>query len=372
MRLCVAPIRRAIIASVVLQFPTLRGPKKQPNSARDLTRLYNAGEMNESTREQFRPRNKHLQRDKTAKTQEQRQQAQDDIDTLPVGRVVQVFSLFCEVHCDGVARLCVVRKTLNATRSTSVVVGDRVRFRLNESRSAHDKTEGVIERIEPRDTVLTRADSFKGITAHPIVANAELLVIVASVLLPRVKWGVIDRMMIAGQSGGLKPIVVLNKIDLVTQADADVMEDARSKLEHLRSLDVETFEISVDQNVNVASLRDRLAGRIAIAAGHSGVGKSSLIRALLPGSERSQHSLRVGEVSTYNEKGKHTTTSARVYPNPAGGELIDTPGVKLLGLWNVSPDSLQEFFPDVAAGTAPTWRSESYQRILDSLLESSA
>src|SRR5205085_52388 len=124
---------------------------------------------------------------------------------------------------------------------------------------------GVIEQILPRETLLTRADSFKGVAQHAIVANAQQMLIVVSLRQPNVKWGLVDRMIVAAQSGKLVPIVCRNKIDL------------------------------------------------------------------------------------------------------GGAAVIDTPGVKLFGLWGVTCENLIDFFPDVAADTAPAWRRESYERILQSL-----
>jgi ribosome biogenesis GTPase len=92
------------------------------------------------------------------------------------------------------------------------------------------------------------------------------------------------------------------------------------------------------------------------------VGKSSLIRSIQP-----QLDLRVGEVSRYTDKGRHTTTSARRYLLDFGGAVIDTPGVKLFGLWGVTRENMDDFFPDVAAGIAPAWRKASYERIAASL-----
>jgi ribosome biogenesis GTPase len=99
-----------------------------------------------------------------------------------------------------------------------------------------------------------------------------------------------------------------------------------------------------------------------VLAGHSGVGKSSLVARLEPGLN-----IRVGEISAYTGKGRHTTSSARRYPLSAGGAVIDTPGVKLFGLWGVTRENLPDFFPDVASGAAPQWRQESFERIAESL-----
>src|SRR5207248_2669395 len=119
-----------------------------------------------------------------------------------------------------------VRKTVRQISETQLVVGDRVRFRPVEGDkpSEHgqhsdgsrrkDSPEAVIEQALPRQTVLTRADSFKGVEQHPIVANAEQMLVVASLREPRVKWGLIDRMIVAALSGGLRPIICLNKVDL--------------------------------------------------------------------------------------------------------------------------------------------------------------
>ncbi len=133
-------------------------------------------------------------------------------------------------------------------------------------------------------------------------------------------------------------------------------------LAYYRSLGITTLETSVELSIGLTELRDVLRNRETVLAGHSGVGKSSLIRSIQPHLD-----LRVGEVSHYTDKGRHTTTSARRYPLEFGGSVIDTPGVKLFGLWGVTGDNLEEFFPDIAAGTAPEWRRQSYERMAKSL-----
>jgi ribosome biogenesis GTPase len=363
-------------------------PRKAPRE-KDLTSRFLSGGLDEDrveTQQRFSSRNKNAQQEKMLRTFLMRaeEQAGGDVGALPVGQVVQVFSLFSEVEHQGRTYLCVVRKTLAKVSDTSLVVGDRVRFRIIEmlggttdADGAHTASAGqtrepeaVIEQVEPRQTVLTRADSFKGVEQHPIVANAEQMLIVASLRHPTVKWGLVDRMLVAARGGGLRPVVCLNKIDLAMAQDgAGEAEDlvfARQVLAHYTSLGIDSFLASAERAMGLDELRSLLRNRTTVLAGHSGVGKSSLVRAIQP-----QLDLKVGEISRYTDKGRHTTTSARHYPLDFGGAVIDTPGVKHFGLWGVTRENLAEYFPDVAAGAAPEWRRASYERILGSLPEPS-
>lgn len=327
-----------------------------------MLRAYQSGAFDDEARndsiERFSSKSKHYQKHKTIKTQSLR--PDEEVNALPVGEVVQVHSLFCEILHDGRAYRCTQRKTLSKISDTQLVVGDFVRFDIAPELNDISQYEGVIERIEPRKTVLARADSFKAMDVHPIVANAQQMLIVAALHLPEVRWGLVDRMVIAARSGGLDPIVCLNKIDTAaSQADLD---DADAILAHYQSLGVRTIKTCAIKMSGIESLCQMLKGQNTVLAGHSGVGKSSLVRAIEPALD-----IRVGEISNFHSKGRHTTTSARKYPLSIGGHVIDTPGVKLFGLWNVTPESVIDFFPDVDAGNAPDWRTESYERIRDSL-----
>ncbi len=344
--------------------------RRKASREKDLTSRYLRGDFEEDRvehRQIFSQRSKEAQQNKILRTailRAEEEAAVPDIETLPIGQVVQVYSLYSQIEHNDKTYLCVVRKTLTKVTDKPIIVGDRVRFRPTGITTEAGQEEAVIEQILPRETVLTRADSFKAIDAQPIVANAQQMLIVASLRKPSVKWGLIDRMIVAAQSGGLQPIVCLNKIDLASlDAEAEKeMAFAQEALAHYRSMQVRTLQTSVQQGVGLDELREMLKDHTTVLAGHSGVGKSSLIRAIQPSLD-----LRIGKISEFTDKGRHTTTSSRRYVLDFGGQVIDTPGVKLFGLWGVTPENLSDFFPDVSAGTAPQWRMESYQRMAKSL-----
>jgi ribosome biogenesis GTPase len=310
----------------------------------------------EQGHDRFGDRSKHAQQRKTERTAVIRAAAEvisGDIQGLPLGQVVQVYSLYYQVSSALGDRLCVTRKTLSKLSDTAIVVGDEVRFR-----DGKPGDEAVIEQVLPRRTVLTRTDSFKNRTQHPIVANAEQMLIVASIVQPEVKWGLIDRMIVAAQSGGLKPIVCLNKIEL---AGAELPE-AQDVMNYYAALGIATCQTSAIVGTGLEDVRNFLKDKTTVLAGHSGVGKSSLISAIQPGMD-----IRIGEISHFTAKGRHTTTGARRYNLNLPAAVIDTPGVKHFGLWGVTRENLIQYFPDVQNDTAPAWRRDGYQRIADSM-----
>ncbi|HSU68072.1 MAG TPA: ribosome small subunit-dependent GTPase A [Tepidisphaeraceae bacterium] len=339
---------------------------------KDLTGRFLSGALDEvdlDVGQRFGSRSKDAQMSKMLRTALLRAEEQSggDVQALPVGQVFQVYSLFVEIQSEGKLYQCVVRKTLNSLSDSAVLVGDRVRFRDLGLIDEQGKPQGVIEEVLPRETILTRSDSFKGTEQHPIVANAQQMLIVASAREPDVKWGLIDRMIVAAQSGKLRPIVDLNKADLFQVEQRAGSSDEPSPdeaLAHYQSLGIRTLKTSVVRSEGLAELRELLRDQSTVLAGHSGVGKSTLLNSIQPSLK-----LRTGEISGYTGKGRHTTTSARRYPLDFGGAVIDTPGVKLFGLWGLTRQTLPEYFPDVADGTAPAWRRESFERIAQSLRE---
>ena len=193
--------------------------RKNPRE-KDLTSRLFAGDFDEDEGQpphRFSKKIKRAEQEKIERTaiiRADKEVLSGDLESLPIGEVTQVFSLFCDVESPTGMRRCVTRKTLSKISDTSIVVGDRVRFLDTERRDELGIQEAVIEQVLPRKTILTRAGSFNNSLQKPIVANAEQMLIVTSLVMPRVKWGLVDRMLIAAQSGGLVPIVCLNKIDL--------------------------------------------------------------------------------------------------------------------------------------------------------------
>lgn len=345
-------------------------PKKSPRE-KDITSRYLGGGMDMDRmdqQERFGDKSKHFQQRKTQRTAVTRAAEESvggDVDTLPIGDIIQVHSRYCYVQFEDKVWLCNVRRTLTKVSEGFVLVGDRVRFRDGGTFDEQGRPEAIIEKIEPRKTLLTRADSFKAIEAQPIVSNADQVLIVAALAEPWPKWGLIDRMLVAAEAGGLKPIICLNKSDLAkTAGGKKELEFALAAIDHYALIGITTLKTSVPENQGLDQLQTLLKDKTTVLAGHSGVGKSSLIQAIQPSLD-----LRIAAISGYTGKGRHTTTSAQRFPLDIGGYVIDTPGVKLFGLWNVTRENLPDFFPDIQSETAPQWRQESYHRILDSLAE---
>jgi ribosome biogenesis GTPase len=214
----------------------------------------------------------------------------------------------------------------------AVVVGDQVLV-VGDLRSGPDAL-GRIVRVEPRRSLLQRTPDDNETLERPVVANADLLVIVTALADPEPRPRLIDRCLVAAYDGGLTPLLCLTKADL---ASAD---DLRAAYAPLGVDQVVTGPAAGDPGV--AELLQRLGGRTSVLFGQSGVGKSTLINRLVPDARRA-----VGEVSGIG-KGRHTTSSAVALRLPGGGTIIDTPGVRSFGLGGVSPDRLLAAFPDLA------------------------
>ncbi len=211
-----------------------------------------------------------------------------------------------------------------------VIVGDRVRL-VGNTTGAEGTLARIVE-VAERETVLRRTADDDDPFERPIVANADQLAIVAALADPPPRVGMIDRILVAAYDAGLEPLLVLTKADL---ADPDGL------MATYRPLGLQV--VAVEPGADLSGLREALAGHRSVLVGHSGVGKSTLVNALIPGVDR-----EVGEVNEVTGRGRHTSTSAIALRLPDGGWVIDTPGVRSFGLSHVTPDSIVAAFPDLS------------------------
>jgi len=206
-------------------------------------------------------------------------------------------------------------------KKTDVACGDHVTVKLT------DKREGVIENIVPRTTLLYRSNAFKSKT---LAANVTQIIIVLATQ-PSFYEALLNRCLIAAEAAGIKALIVLNKCDL---ADND---NAKQRLELYTALGYQVLALSAKEDIS--TLRPYLQGEVSILVGQSGMGKSTMINALLP-----NESVRTQEVSTVLDSGKHTTTAAHLYHLDETSILIDSPGLQEFGLHHLSTDELEHAF----------------------------
>jgi ribosome biogenesis GTPase / thiamine phosphate phosphatase len=251
-----------------------------------------------------------------------------DLAECVPGRVVRCHGLYSTVEMDdGRTLRCGVRgllKSLAIDGRSVVAVGDRVWIRPGGG------NEGLIEKVEARRGTITRGYRHR---EHVIVSNIDQLMIVSAFAEPGLKLPLVDRYLISAEKGGVSPIIVLNKADLVDLADYQWVIGLYSALGY------ETIATSAADNRGVDRLRSLLGQGTTAISGQSGVGKSSLLNAVQPGLN-----LRVREVSDWTLKGKHTTTNAELIRLQSGGFVVDTPGLRQFALWPVEPAELDGSF----------------------------
>jgi ribosome biogenesis GTPase len=274
-------------------------------------------------------RRRTVMQDETANTGSTGAVPSVDANQCKRGRVVKVQGLHSTIESeDGKAYRCGVRrllKTMATDERHVVATGDIVWFRLSGP-------EGMIERVEPRHGVLTRGSRGR---EHVLVANVDQAIIVVSLVEPDLKPHLIDRYLAIAQRGGLKPIICLNKADLIDPKLVQPLIGAYSQL------GVTTFLTSAVDGTGINQLRKALSNRASVISGQSGVGKSSLLNAVQAGL-----ALRVRSVSDNNQKGRHTTTTAEMIKLEFGGWVVDTPGVRQLAMFNVDHGEVEGFFPE--------------------------
>jgi ribosome biogenesis GTPase / thiamine phosphate phosphatase len=254
-----------------------------------------------------------------------------DRSVCRLGRVLRVQGLVSIVRDEsGASFSCATRrilKTLATDQRHVVAAGDIVWFRPEGS------DEGIIESVEPRRGIVSRTSRGR---QHVLVANVDQLVIVTSAAEPRIKPNLIDRLLVTAEKAGVRPIICINKIDLIDPADLMPLVGVYAQLGY------EVLFISAMAGIGIERLRARLSGRESVVTGQSGVGKSSLLNAVEPGLH-----LRVQTVSEESQKGRHTTTTAELIPLSFGGYVVDTPGIRQFQLWDVIPEEVAGYFREL-------------------------
>lgn len=245
---------------------------------------------------------------------------------------------------DGATVNCKIKGKfrLKGIRTTNpVAVGDHVTVDNAGAETAY------ITAIAPRRNYIIRRASNLSKEAHIIAANIDLAILVVTLAHPATSTTFIDRFLATAEAYGIPAMLVFNKTDLLTdEADRELL-DAVMYL--YRSIGYEVRAVSAATGLGIESLREAIAGRITLFSGNSGVGKSTLINALIPGLN-----LRTAEISAIHDTGMHTTTFSEMFPLPGatGGFIIDTPGVKGFGTIDFDAAEVAHYFPEIFAAGA--------------------
>jgi len=216
-----------------------------------------------------------------------------------------------------------------------LAVGDLVELEKEEA----NKEAALISKILDRKNYIIRKSTRKNGFSHILASNLDQTLLVATLSFPRTSLGFIDRFLVSAESFRIPSLLVFNKQDLMTSEDIEYCE---LLMEMYRSLGYGAFLISAEKDLGLEALKQELEGKSTLIAGHSGVGKSTLMNKLIPGL-----SLKTGEVSTFANKGTHTTTFAEMFEINPTSKIIDTPGIKELGLVDMESTEISHYFPEM-------------------------
>lgn len=220
------------------------------------------------------------------------------------------------------------------TTTNPIAVGDVVDFEIEPEQQT-----GVINKLHDRKNYIIRKSINLSKQAQVIAANLDLALLVVTLASPRTSLGFIDRFLVTAEAYDIPAGLIFNKLDLFSEEGLEILAGYRSIYENIG---YPCFEVSALKNTGIKEVSAVLKDKTTLFSGHSGVGKSTLLNAILPGMET-----RTGEISNWSDKGKHTTTFAEMFELPSGGFLIDTPGIRELGVIDIEKQELSHFFPEM-------------------------
>lgn len=235
------------------------------------------------------------------------------------------------------ARIKGVFKLDDITSTNPIAVGDAVDFE-EENKNEHT---AIIIRIHDRKNHINRQSPRVKSQQHIVAANIDQSLLIATLKEPRTSQGFIDRFLVACEMYHVPAIVLFNKIDLYREKDLQKLEELREVYE---KVGYKVAAMSLKQNKSLDEIKELLKDKITLISGHSGVGKSTFINAILPDLQ-----IKTQDVSGWSGKGQHTTTFAEMYDLPFGGQIIDTPGMKEFGLVDIERPELSGYFPEMRA-----------------------
>lgn len=254
------------------------------------------------------------------------------------GVVIKSTGSWYEVRNDsGEVVLCRLRGKirLDGIRTTNPIsVGDKVLYEKE-----NNKGTCVINKILPRHNVIVRKSVNLSKASHIIASNIDQAILVATIAQPRTSTGFIDRFLVTAEAYHIPTTIVFNKCDLY---DEEQMAQAEELISTFEDIGYKSFMISAKTGYRCDELKEIMKDKVSLFSGHSGVGKSALVNRLDP-----NLNVRVGEISDVHEKGKHTTTFSQMFPLSFGGYIIDSPGIKEFGLYDMEKETLAQRFPEM-------------------------
>ncbi len=226
-------------------------------------------------------------------------------------------------------------KTMGLKVTNPIAVGDFVRFEIEDE----NENSGIIYEILPRVNYVVRASVHKTAHAHLIAANVDQAILIATLVFPRTSLGFMDRFLVAIESFRIPGVIIFNKQDLLND---EIKEFQTELMDLYTSLGYTCIATTAVTGEGLEDFSQLLKGKVSLLSGHSGVGKSTLVNTIAPTLD-----IKTQEVSTFANKGVHTTTFAEMFELEPGTFIIDSPGIKELGLADMKPEEISHYFPEM-------------------------